>query len=308
MLKSVCSLSLTELPRFPSFRNLTRDDKSLLDLLFDEKQPQISEYTFTNLFVWNESEPVQLSRLDETVLLQRKRLSDGKTFLLPPLGKRQLTSLLGTLRKANLGSYEVAPLYGLTLQESQLLGEEGVRVESDRDDWDYVYLTSDLADLVGDRYHPKRNLIARCLSKYKCRYASIRQSEINDCLQLQTQWCSLRNCSMVPGLEAENTAIKAAFENYDYVGVTGGVVYVDDKLEAFTLAERLNMDTAVVHFEKANPEIEGLYQVINQRFCKEALGNFKFVNREQDLGIPGLRKAKGSYYPHHMVEKCIVRI
>jgi hypothetical protein len=113
---------------------------------------------------------------------------------------------------------------------------------------------------------------------------------------------------MVPGLEAENTAIRTAFENYHYLGVTGGVVYVDDKLEAFTLAEKLNRDTAVIHFEKANPEIEGLYQVINQWFCKEALSNFKFVNREQDLGIPGLRKAKGSYYPHHMVEKCIVHI
>jgi hypothetical protein len=112
----------------------------------------------------------------------------------------------------------------------------------------------------------------------------------------------------VPGLEAENTAIKTVFENYDYLRVAGGVVYVDDKLEAFTLAERLSRDTAVVHFEKANPEIEGLYQVINQWFCKEALGSFKFVNREQDLGIPGLRKAKGSYHPHHMVEKCIVHI
>ena len=298
----------TQLPQFPSFRNLEADDKSLLGLLLDEVQPQISELTFTNLFVWNRSEPVQLSRLDKTVLLQRKRLRDGNVFLLPPLGKQHVTSVVETLRKLNLGNYQVPPLYGLTLQESQLLSGDGVKIESDRDDWDYVYLTSDLADLPGDKYHPKRNLIARCLSKHKCRYVSIGPSEINDCLQLQTEWCSLRNCSMVPGLEAENTAIKTAFENYDHLGVTGGVVYVDDKLQAFALAEKLNMDTAVVHFEKANPEVEGLYQVINQWFCKEALGKFKFVNREQDLGIPGLRKAKGSYYPHHMVEKCIVQL
>jgi len=299
---------MTQLPQFPSFRNLAADDKSLLDLLLDEVQPQISELTFTNLFVWNRSEPVQLSRLDETVLLQRKRLRDSKTFLLPPLGKQHVTSVVETLRKQNLGDYQVPPLYGLTFQESQLLSREGVRVESDRDDWDYVHLTSDLAELPGDKYHPKRNLISRCLSKYKCRYVSIGPSEINACLQLQTEWCSLRNCSMVPGLEAENTAIKTAFENYDYLGVTGGVVYVDEKLEAFTLGEKLSRDTAVIHFEKANPEVEGLYQVINQWFCKEALGKFKFVNREQDLGVQGLRKAKGSYYPHHMVEKCIVQL
>jgi hypothetical protein len=288
-------VTLTQLPRFPSFRNLAVDDKSLLDLLLDEMQPEISELTFTNLFVWNSSEPTQLSGLDETVLLQRKRLPDGKTFFLPPLGKQHLGSMVEALRKPNLGNYQRLPLYGLTLQQAQLLSEEGVQIESDRDDWDYVHLTSELADLAGDRYHPKRNLIARCLSNYKCRYVSIGPSEINECLQLQTRWCSLRNCSMVPGLEAENMAIRTAFENYDYLGITGGVVYVDDKLEAFTLAEKLNRDTAVIHFEKANPEIEGLYQVINQWFCKEALGNFKFVNREQDLGIPGLRKAKGSY-------------
>jgi hypothetical protein len=309
MLRSVWQVSLTtQLSRFPRFRDLTVDDKPLLDLLLDEMQPQISEFTFTNLFVWNGSEPVELSRLDETVLLQRKRLRDGKTFLLPPLGKQILTSVVRTLRKQSLGNYQVPPLYELTPQQSKLLSGEGVKVEPDRDDWDYVYLTSDLADLRGDKYHPKRNLIARCLSKYKCRYVSIGPSEINECLQLQTRWCSLRNCSMVPGLEAENAATKTAFENYHYLGITGGVVYVDDKLEAFTLAEKLNRDTAVIHFEKANPEIEGLYQVINQWFCREALSNFKFVNREQDLGVPGLRKAKESYHPHHMVEKLIVQM
>jgi hypothetical protein len=103
-------------------------------------------------------------------------------------------------------------------------------------------------------------------------------------------------------------AVKTALDNYESLGVVGGTVYVEGKLEAFTLAERLNQDTAVIHFEKANPEIEGLYQVINQWFCQKELGNFKFVNREQDLGIMGLRKAKQSYHPHHMVEKHITHV
>jgi hypothetical protein len=296
------------LPEFPSFRNLTLEDKPFLDSLLGNMQPQISELTFTNLFVWNSSEPVQLSRVGEIVLLQRKRLRDGKTFILPPLGKQPLINVVKTLRTANFPNYQLAPLYGLTLEQAQLLSSEGIEVEPDRDDWDYVYLTSDLANLPGDKYHPKRNFIARCLSKYKCEYVDIGSSEIKDCLQLQTQWCNLRSCSSVPGLEAENTAIKTAFDHYEYLGVTGGAVYVDGKLEAFTLAESLNKDTAVIHFEKANPEIEGPYQIINQWFCQKALKDFKFVNREQDLGIPGLRKAKQSYYPHHMVKKHIARI
>jgi len=241
-------------------------------------------------------------------LLQRKRLSVGKTFIMPPLGRRPLDEVLESLRTANLRGYEVPPLYGITLEQAQSLSGKTLSLDTDRDDWDYVYLTSDLANLPGDKYHPKRNFIARCLSKHECKYVDIGPSEISDCLQLQTEWCGLRNCGVVPGLEAENVAIRTAFENFDYLGVTGGAVYVDGRLEAFTLAERLNSDTLVIHFEKANPEIEGLYQLINQRFCQEALKDFKFVNREQDLDIPGLRKAKQSYYPHHMVEKYIARI
>lgn len=294
-----------KLPEFPSSRNLALGDKPLLDSLLKYTQPQISELTFTNLFVWNGSEPVQISRLEETVLLQRRRLRDGKTFLLPPLGKQPLTSVVRLLRTASTMSYQVS-FCGIVPEQVQQLGREGIKVEPDRDDWDYVYLTSDLADLPGDKYHAKRNFISRCLSRYKCKYVNIGPSEVKNCLELQTEWCSLRNCSMVSGLEAENTAIKTAFDHFEYLGIFGGAVYIDNKLEAFTLAEPLNDETAVVHFEKANTEIEGLYQVINQWFCQEALRSFRFVNREQDLGMPGLRKAKQSYHPHHMVEKNVV--
>jgi hypothetical protein len=298
---------MEQLPEFPNFRNLDLADKPQLDSLLKEMQPQISELTFTNLYVWSTSEPVRLSRLGETVVLQRKRLRDGKTFIIPLLTKQSFDDILEKLRALNLHSPTVPPIYGVTAEQAREFGQRGATIEPDRDDWDYVYLTSDLAELPGDKYHPKRNFIARCLAKHKCKYAPIGTSEINDCLQLQTTWCSLRDCSMIPSLEAENTAIKAVFDHYELLAVTGGAVYVHGKLEAFTLAEQLNDETAVIHFEKANQEIEGLYQVINQWFCQKALRSFRFVNREQDLGIPGLRKAKMSYHPHHMVEKYIMQ-
>ena len=299
---------MSDVPGFPTFREITLTDKPLLDKILAEMEPEISELTFTNLFVWNSFEPVQISSLEETLLLKRTRLSDGKTYLLPPFGKQLVAEVLTGLRKLSLSGNEILPFCGVTREQLQSLDASTLKIEPDRDDWDYVYLSSDLADLPGDKYHPKRNFIARCLSNHECRYAPISTAEIKDCLQLQTEWCSLRDCRKVPGLEAENMAIKIAFENYDYFGVIGGAVYVDDKVEAFTLAERLSNSTAVIHFEKANPKIEGLYQVINQWFCQKALRGFKYVNREQDLGVPGLRKAKESYYPDHMVEKYIVHI
>jgi hypothetical protein len=300
--------SREQLPEFPNSRNLTIDDKPLLDGLFKKMQPQISELTFTNLFVWNRFEPVQISRLGDAVLLQRKRIQEGITFMMPPLGEEPLADILRELEALKTRNYEVPPLYGVISEQLRLLDKRNLKIEPDRDDWDYVYVTSDLADLPGDKYHPKRNFVTRCLSKHRCEYAGLGPSEVTDCLNLQTEWCNLRECSMIPSLEAENTAVKTALDNYESLNVKGGTVYVDGKLEAFTLAEQLNHDTAVIHFEKANPQIEGLYQVINQWFCQKELRNFKFVNREQDLGITGLRKTKQSYHPHHMVEKHIVHV
>ena len=296
-----------DLPEFLESRKLTFEDKTLLEALFKEMQPQISELTFTNLYAWNEAEPVQLSRHNETALLQRRRIRDGKNVLLPPLTNEPIPTVLETLRKAAAENGSGLLLYGIDSKQAGQLSAR-YRVEPDRDNWDYVYLSSDLADLPGDKYHSKRNFITRCLADHKCEYAKLDASVVNDCLQLQTEWCNLRQCASEPSLEAENKAIKAIFERYPRLNVFGGAVYVDGKLEAFTLAEPLNNDTAVIHFEKANPQITGLYQLINQWFCQNTLRTFTYVNREQDLGILGLRKAKLSYRPHHMIEKYVTRV
>ena len=102
-----------QLPEFPTFRKLLLEDKPLLNSLFKEMQPQISELTFTNLFVWNDSEPVILSSLGHTLLLQRRRLRDNHTFLLPPLGREPLANVLKTLKEARFNNIQVPPLYGL---------------------------------------------------------------------------------------------------------------------------------------------------------------------------------------------------
>ena len=296
-----------DIPEFPDFRKLTFEHRALLTALFKEMQPQISELTFTNLYVWNEAEPVQLSRLNETLLLQRRRIQDGKNILFPPFSNEPISTVLQDLKKMAGEKHAEKMLYGIDSNQAGQLSDR-YRVWPDRDNWDYVYLSSDLADLPGDRYHSKRNFITRCLADHKCEYAKLDTAVVNDCLQLQTEWCNLRQCGSVPSLEAENKAIKTIFESYPQLDVFGGAVYVDGKLEAFTLAEPLNSETVVIHFEKANPQIVGLYQLVNQWFCQNALRTFIYVNREQDLGIPGLRKAKLSYHPHHMIEKYITSI
>lgn len=102
----------------------------------------------------------------------------------------------------------------------------------------------------------------------------------------------MKSCHEDPGLKDEGEAIRVILENYEVLPLLGVIIYVDGSLEAFTIGEQLNRDTAVIHIEKANPNIKGLYQLINNWFCKNHLKEFKWVNREQDLGIPGLRRAR----------------
>jgi len=103
-------------------------------------------------------------------------------------------------------------------------------------------------------------------------------------------------------LLSESEAVRESLVNFPVLKIDGGVILIDGKVEAFTLGELLNDQTAVVHIEKANPENPGLYAMINQQFCENRWRDLLYINREQDLGEPGLRKAKLSYYPDHFVE------
>jgi hypothetical protein len=113
----------------------------------------------------------------------------------------------------------------------------------------------------------------------------------------------MRECVENPNLLSEDYAVRRALTNFNELDYMGGAIMVNGRMEAFSLGELLNPDTAVIHIEKANPDIPGLYTAINQLFAENGWPDTEFINREQDLGIDGLRKAKESYYPHHMVNK-----
>ena len=125
---------------------------------------------------------------------------------------------------------------------------------------------------------------------------------------MEDEWCDLRHCEAIPGLANESLAIKEVLTHFDRLGVKGGAILIGGKVEAFTLGEPLNRETVVIHIEKANPAFEGLYSLINQAFLEKEWSGYVYVNREQDLGEEGLRKAKESYFPHHMINKCTITL
>jgi hypothetical protein len=172
----------------------------MVEKAFRENQPQISEHTFTNLFVWRGSKEVFLSQLDDFLLVRRKHR--GKYFLFPPIGWRSLSSVVEELK--SLAGGETLEFYGLTSAQAEELRRKGFQITSSRADWDYVYLVSDLVNLPGPRFYSKRKEIQKCLSNHKCEYKALTSEILSDCLSLQTRWCNVKHCEAEPGLTGEN--------------------------------------------------------------------------------------------------------
>jgi hypothetical protein len=262
--------------------------------------PEISELTFTNLFVWRSARPIFLAQLKDAIVFMtntREENSEDKLIFGNPVGEAP------PLAAANSLGSQVAGFARIPLKTAEALQEADLEVECDRDNWDYVYHVADLANLSGRRYHKKRNLIKQCLATYSCQYEPMTRGLMAECFDMQDRWCKARNCGREPGLCNEYVAIREAFSLFEQLQLIGGVVRVDGIIQAYAIGEELRPAMAVCHFEKAMPGFHGLGQLINQWFAKYSLAEFQFINREQDMGIPGLRQAKESYYPHHMVEK-----
>jgi hypothetical protein len=184
---------------------------------------------------------------------------------------------------------------------------EKYEVVSDRDNSDYVYLAKDLINLSGNRYHRKKNHLHQFVKNNTFEYRPLDAELVKRVLGMQEAWCQIRECVLKPDLLAEDFAVHEALTHFDELGYQGGAVLINSAVEAFSLGEPLNPDTAVIHIEKANPDILGLYAAINQLFSLNAWSNMTYINREQDMGVEGLRKAKESYYPHHMVNKFVLK-
>jgi len=292
-----------KIPEFPRFKDFSLEEKPLLEEAFLKFPPVISEFTFTNLFIWRQVYQLRISHLNGFICL----LSDkgDQSFFFPPIGEgdkvESFRSLLQDL-KARGNSPKIARVPESMVTQIDWK-ENGMRVDLDRDQSDYLYLVKDLTKLEGRKYHRKRNHIKQFKEKYSYQYLSLTPEWISECLRLETDWCDLRHCEVVPGLANESVAIKEALTHFDQLNMKGGAILIDGKLEAFTLGEPLNPETVVIHIEKANPAFEGLYPLINQVFLENEWSAHLYVNREQDLGEEGLRKAKESYFPHHMIHK-----
>lgn len=296
---------MTDLPRFPRFRALEVADRDHIRRRLWHFQPETSELTFTNLFIWRVHYGLTWS-LDGDWLLFAGQTGEGGPFAFPPVGPSPRAGAAQRLAEWLKGEAGAAAAVieradaGLVAEVS---GLPGMSMTPLPEHFDYVYRIQDLVDLSGRKYHDKRNHLNSFRRTQPFIYEPLAERHLPDCLRLADNWCHFKRCEEDLSLMGEWEAVREALRHFRELGLIGGAIRINGRVEAFTLGEMLNQNTAVVHIEKANPEIRGLYPAINQQFCEHAWAGATFINREQDLGEPGLRAAKQSYHPHHLVEK-----
>ena len=288
----------------PELHPLTLTDKNLVSGYLQRYPPLISEHTFTNLFIWQPSRPIFYTELGNSLIfLVRSAVGKDRYILFgPPLGRIKIPDVFTAFAGNLIGAVRIPD------RDTENIPPAPYVIHEDRDNADYVYRVDNLAQLTGRHYAKKRNHIKQCLSSHTCEYLHITPGLIAECETMQENWCNSRDCGRNPGLCNEANAIAETFAHFKTFELLGGAIRVDGTIQAFAIAEKLHPGTAVWHFEKAMGNIQGLGQLINQWFSKYSLSDFEYVNREQDLGIPGMRQAKESYYPHHMVAKSCISL
>jgi hypothetical protein len=311
---------------FPQYKQIELSDKPLFDKIFAKIQPEISEYTFTNLYMWRNhynfiwkhvfgSDGIDHIALISLFSNDTESQQNDKIIAFPPISTdigiifNEYKSISTQLNK--LVEIQRFP-DNLNSEITRLSSKYQFKMIEDPNNFDYVYQRSDLVNLAGGDFFNIRKKLNKFKRENKWEFHILDSKWISECLKLQQEWCHLRNCddgdSDNSSLYHENLAIKDALEHWQELKFTGGILLIDGRIVAFSLGEKLNNSTFVVHVEKANPDFFGSYQAINQLFCEQVAVGYEFINREQDIGDENLRHAKTLYKPIKMGKKYIVQL
>lgn len=262
-----------------------------------------SDYSFSNIFGWGEEYGLTWAFNERLVWIRQEK---PRPSYWAPIGDWENTDWQKVFRDNSCVLTRVPEK--LTIIWKDMLGDR-LTIEEVRNHWDYRYDINELIELKGKRFHKKKNLLNQFLKKYDYSYIDFGPDLIEPAMAMQADWCNWRDCESSDVLAAENRSVLKVLTYWDkLVGLTGGALVVEDIIVAYTIGEKITDDTVVIHYEKGCPDYKGVYQAINQMFLANSARDFKYVNREQDLGEEGLRKAKLSYNPVDFLKKYRVTV
>lgn len=287
------------------FQEIKLSDRPLFDASYRSCRHEGSESSFINLFIWRKPLDIVWAQIEKAICVVV--LQDGPVYALHPCAPEREDSVQAARLLADWFRQQGHPLLikGLELGLAEMLAEEfpSWKIEHDRPEDDYIYRVKELIELKGRKFEAKRHHIRTFLNQnYDYAYEPMNDRNALECIPMAKEWLERQACEDRI-MQAELFAVEQALAQFGALNLSGGIIRIDGIVKSFTVGEALCEDTAVIHIEKADPAIPGLYQMINREYLSNAWPQMSFVNREEDMGIAGLRAAKQSYRPVRMVEK-----
>ncbi len=286
------------------FRKIQIQDREWMTQKFQEDNRRGCEYSFANNFIWRDVYQVTVAEKYNCCII-RFETEIGICYAFP-IGNGDKKKVLEELMAQAKEQKTILHIRSLLEEDRMWLEEQfpgQYKIQEERDSYDYIYTVEKLTKLAGKKLHGKRNHIARFKENRNWTYEPMTTENKAACLKMNREWCHRQACRWNQDMENEFCAVQEAIDHFEELGLVGGVLKADGEIVAFSVGEPLNSDTFVVHIEKAFGEIQGAYPMINQQFVTAECQEFTYVNREEDTGAEGLRKAKLSYYPDILLEK-----
>ena len=299
---------------------ITIDNREILEEYLNGYEYKTSGLSFSAQYMWRDINMFSWDIIGDYMCISgisHLELEEGiiLPFMFPPLtrtGEYDKDSLRETIFRAKEHFEKKGQPFSLRLVPFHLM--EIIKeacpemvFRDDRPNYDYIYLTQDLIDLRGRAYHSKKNHLNYFLRTYDYEYIEMTSDMADDAMKFIAEFNARKEVPEheMEMLRMEEQAMEDVFRNLEKVGYSAGAILIDGKIEAIAIGGQLGRNTITEHVEKANVNYRGLYQAINNEFCRNVASKAKYINREEDMGIPNLRKAKLSYKPVKLLEKYI---
>lgn len=290
-----------------NFQPITLQDRACIESYTMQRGLMNCDLSFANIYCWRAFYQSTWAEVEHSLVIRFQIDGSNRIGYMEPIGEGELTRIIPLLEADAAALGQPLRLVGLRRETADRLAAlypEKFAFYADPATQDYIYRAEDLRALTGRNYQPKRNHINRFRTHYPdYSYRPLTAERIEECIRLEQEWCRHRGGCTEGSLLSERQAMQNAFANFEALGLMGGCLYVGEELVAFTYGSWLNHNTIDIHIEKADTRYEGAFTMINRLFAEQLPPEALWINREEDLGIEGLRKAKRSYYPAELLTK-----
>lgn len=305
----------------PEFREMTLQDKGWMRQLYALADNRATEFNFTVLYIWKDMMGTKVARYRDLALIRFRPDTEGPFLYLFPAGKGTVEELKEAVELCRVDARSQGTTFRMaSVQKEQVeilenLFPDNFSFEPFRNSFDYIYSAQDLVFLKGKRFQSKRNFISRFKKLQGWSYEPVGKGNLDECMEMSIKWCARYGCGNNPSMQSESCSVRNALDNFDELGLQGGLLRLNGEVVAFTIAEKANSDTLLVHIEKAYADIVGAYPAIANEFLRNTIVSdevsgelsVKYINREDDAGDLGLREAKMQYHPLFLLEKYMVK-